>query len=65
MENQERLNKLTRKELATLIVEDQFKRGVVRNKDVVIKGYLKGLGSAKPLTKQELVNWVSDLEIKD
>lgn len=54
------LEKMTRKELATLIVEDQIKRGIVKeeNKEVVIKGHLKGCGCCKPDSWLDLYEYV-------
>lgn len=54
--------KMTRKELATLLVEDQIKRGVVKieNKEAQIKSKLKGFGSyIKPMSKTELVRYAN------
>lgn len=54
--------KMTRKELAILLVEDQIKRNVVKeeNKLTHVKRVLKGFGSyIKPMSKTELVNYAN------
>ena len=52
------LNKMTRKQLASLIVTDQVVRGVVRREDYAyqVKARLYGLkGYFEPMTKAELL----------
>lgn len=53
------LNKLTRKQLAALIVDNQIVRGIVKreNRDYQINVRLNGFqfGLIKPMTKAELV----------
>lgn len=50
------LEKMTRKELAEVIVNDQIKRGLVKpeNKEMQIKVRLKGYGYIKAMSKNEL-----------
>ena len=50
------LEKMTRKELAEVIVNDQIKRGLVKseNKNLQIKIRLKGNGLIKAMSKDEL-----------
>ena len=50
-------SKMTRKQLAEYIVERQIERGVVKaeNKEAQVQGRLKGIGDAKPMSKQELI----------
>lgn len=51
-----KLEEMTRRELAEIIVDDQIKRGIVNeeNRDLQIKARLYGIGSLKPMTKNEL-----------
>lgn len=54
--------KMTRKELAILLVEDQIRRNVIKeeNKVTHIKRVLKGFGSyIKPMSKIELVKYAN------
>lgn len=54
--------KMTRKELAVLLVEDQIKRNVIKeeNKEIHIKRVLKGFGYyIKPMSKIELVSYAN------
>lgn len=50
------LEKMTRKELAEVIVNNQIKRGIVKkeNKDIQIKARLNGFGALKAMSKSEL-----------
>lgn len=54
------LEQMTRRELATIIVEDQIKRGIVKaeNKEMQIKSRLNGKGYAKSMSWNELYNAV-------
>lgn len=54
----EKVLEMTRKELAELIVEDQIKRGVIKeeNRDFQINARLKGCGSLKAMSKRDLLN---------
>lgn len=51
------LEKMTRKELANFIVNNQIERGIIKaeRKNVVLKGYLNGLGFLKAQSKMELL----------
>lgn len=51
-----KLEEMTRRELAEIIVDDQIKRGVVNeeNRDLQIKARLYGIGSLKPMSKKDL-----------
>lgn len=54
--------KMTRKELAILLVEDQIKRNVVKeeNKTTHVKKVLDGFGRyIKPMSKIELVEYAN------
>lgn len=50
---------MTRKELAEAIVDDQIKRGIVKkeSRELQINARLKGIGSAKPMSKQDLLGY--------
>ena len=50
------LEKMTRKELAEVIVNEQIKRGIVKkeDKDIQIKARLNGIGGLKAMSKSEL-----------
>ena len=52
------LEKMTRKELAEVIVDNQINRGIIKaeRKDVVLKGYLKGAGYLKAQSWTDLYN---------
>ena len=50
------LEKMTRRELAEVIVNDQIKRGIVKeeNKELQIKARLKGFGMTKAMSWLDL-----------
>lgn len=53
---------MTRKELITLCVEDQIKRGIVKaeNKALQIKARLVGMYGIKPMSKEQCENWYKE-----
>lgn len=53
----ELLHSMTKRQLAETIVDDQIKRGVIKqeNRDFQINSRLKGLGALKPMSKNELI----------
>lgn len=54
--------KMTRKELAILLVEDQIKRNIIKeeNKATHVNRVLKGFGSyIKPMSKVELIKYAN------
>lgn len=53
----ELLHSMTKRQLAETIVDDQIKRGIVKqeNRDFQINSRLKGLGALKPMSKNELI----------
>ena len=59
-------SKMTRQQLAEVIVDDQISRGVVKaeSRNIQIKGRLKGIGSAKPMSKKELLDAVNAIKNK-
>lgn len=50
------LEKMTRRELAEVIVNEQIKKGIVKpeSKEIQIQARLKGCGALKPMCKNEL-----------
>lgn len=56
------LEKMTRKELAILLVEDQIKRNIIKEENKIqhLKRVLNGFGSyIKPMSKTELVKYAN------
>ena len=51
------LEKMTRKELANLIVTNQIERGILKeeSREIVVKGMLKGAGFLKAQSWSELL----------
>lgn len=50
---------MTRRQMVTICVEDQIKRGVLpsEGKEKIINGWLKGAGGCKPISKSEAQRW--------
>ena len=63
-EEQINFNKMTRKQLAEYIVDNQIERGVVKpeNRDLQVNGRLKGVGASKAMSKQELLKGAEDIK---
>lgn len=55
-----KFEEMTRRELAEVIVDDQIRRGVVKEerREFQIKARLKGIGQAKPMSWIDLYNTV-------
>lgn len=60
-------SKMTKRQLAEYIADKQIERGVITQdkREVVINGRLKGIGSAKPMSKNELIRGAESMASKE